>query len=210
MPLSVLKLGGSLFSLPDIVSRVRNLIRDHSIPQPVIVPGGGESADLVRVWSRRFLLGGEASHWLAVDAMSLNARLLRASDAGVQLVTTRQEVRQAAGNGRLAVFDPAAGLRLQETLAVEERDVRLQPVLPRSWDVTSDSIAAWLAVGWNADQLWLLKSVAANGSDLTDLAARGAVDPYFATSAASLKNVFWVDLRSNTSPVPVRVSGDSE
>jgi aspartokinase-like uncharacterized kinase len=52
-----------------------------------------------------------------------------------------------------------------------------RPDIPESWDVTSDSLAAWLAAELAADALVLVKSVAvAPGSSVEELARRGVVD----------------------------------
>jgi len=40
--------------------------------------------------------------------------------------------------------------------------------LPHSWDVTSDSIAAWVAAELDASRLLLIKPPGARGADLTD------------------------------------------
>ena len=65
------------------------------------------------------------------------------------------------------------------------------PDLPQSWDVTSDSLAAWLARRLEARRLVLVKSVAAPAPLTAEaLAARGLVDPLFprflADAAAAL------------------------
>ena len=63
--------------------------------------------------------------------------------------------------------------------------------LPHSWDVTSDSIAAWVALRWPAD-LTLLKSA-------TPRTGRESfVDPYFPTFAGRLRRAEWLDLRTGT------------
>ena len=60
--------------------------------------------------------------------------------------------------------------------------------LPRCWDVTSDSIAAWVAARWPAD-LVLLKSTT------PDAAAEPFVDPYFAKTVGCVRRAEWIDLR---------------
>jgi len=59
--------------------------------------------------------------------------------------------------------------------------------LPRSWAVTSDSIAASVAATGRASRLVLLKSVAVPaGTPWPEAAARGWVDDYFPAMAARL------------------------
>ncbi len=53
--------------------------------------------------------------------------------------------------------------------------------LPETWDLTSDSLAAWLAGALGASRLVLVKHGRFEGAaiDAHDLAARGVVDPLF-------------------------------
>ncbi len=54
--------------------------------------------------------------------------------------------------------------------------------LPHSWNITSDSIAAQIAVTHNASRLILLKSIdIPQGTTWSEAAERGWVDPYFPT-----------------------------
>ncbi|MGA7036865.1 MAG: hypothetical protein WBZ08_00515, partial [Pseudolabrys sp.] len=59
--------------------------------------------------------------------------------------------------------------------------------IPPSWDVTSDSLAAWLAGQIGARQIVLVKHGAAFGNppSVVDLAARGIVDQAFPRFLAS-------------------------
>ncbi len=59
--------------------------------------------------------------------------------------------------------------------------------LPKAWDVTSDTLAAWLAGELKADRLILVKSVDPPSAAETaaDLAAAGIVDPLFPHYAAA-------------------------
>ncbi len=117
----VLKLGGSLFDhAPDIVKRALSTEVDV-----LIVPGGGRFADLVRDVYRQKGLSQDAAHWMAVLAMDEYAYYL-ADRTGVEL--TPLLVRKK-------------GTRIVLPYEV----LRRQDELPHSWDVTSDTIAAWMA-----------------------------------------------------------------
>lgn len=117
----VLKLGGSLFDrAPGILKRVLSTSADV-----LIVPGGGRFADLVRDVYERQGLSQDAAHWMAVLAMDEYAYYL-ADKAGIEL--TPLLVRKK-------------GVRI----ALPYEILRRQDELPHSWDVTSDTIAAWMA-----------------------------------------------------------------
>jgi aspartokinase-like uncharacterized kinase len=60
------------------------------------------------------------------------------------------------------------------------------PDIPQSWDLTSDSLAAWLANALGAQMLVLVKSVQpdANAISAMELSERGWVDPTFPVMTA--------------------------
>src|SRR5437763_809108 len=97
----VVKVGGSLYDLPDLKSRLVAFIHSLSDPDRLLVPGGGTVADAVRTWDRTHSLGQTASHWIALRACALNAHFLAA------LLDTGVVAWPRAGDG-LAVLDPLA------------------------------------------------------------------------------------------------------
>jgi aspartokinase-like uncharacterized kinase len=66
-----------------------------------------------------------------------------------------EDAKSSLRTGRLPVLAPHAWLR------------HVDP-LPHSWEVTSDSIAAWVTISCGATDLVLLKPVRGPLSDLTD------------------------------------------
>ncbi len=147
-PDAVLKVGGSLGRRPRRLRRLMAALGALAPPRTlVVVPGGGLFAEEVRRADRRFALDPSSSHWMAIlamdqSAMDQSAYLLRHLAAGAVLVRSPEAIR----TGRLNVLAPSAWL------------LRADP-LPHSWDVTSDSIAAWVARALRAARLVLLKSV---------------------------------------------------
>ncbi|MGH9676405.1 MAG: hypothetical protein ACRD36_04825, partial [Candidatus Acidiferrum sp.] len=80
------------------------------------------------------------------------------------------------------------GLAILDAHAFCEDDKREDPVntLPRSWEVTSDSVAARAAVRFGAHQLILLKSVTISPDmDWSQAARSNFVDSYFPQVIAS-------------------------
>jgi aspartokinase-like uncharacterized kinase len=125
----VVKLGGSLYNqVPDLVPAF--LVSGRPL---FIVPGGGIFADVVR----KTRVDDDSSHWMAVAAMD-----------------------------QYGWFIASQGIRATALLKVPDKPVVFLPYgsmqkhdpLPHSWDVTSDSIAAWVADILGLDLL-LLKSV---------------------------------------------------
>ena len=146
-PKSVLKVGGSLAGdpgLPRLLEALGELAAaGHRL---VVVPGGGPFADAVRAACAAHDPGPSAAHWMAILAMDQYAHLLAARTPGAALVAGPAEVAGVLAAGRPAVLAPYAWLRAADPL-------------PHSWDVTSDSIAAWVAARLGAPRVVLLKSV---------------------------------------------------
>ena len=130
----------------------------------LVVPGGGPFADGVREVDRRIGLSDSAAHWMAVLAMDQYAHLLASRLAHGVLVESVAGIRQALASDRLPVLAPSPWLRAVDPL-------------PHSWDVTSDSIAAWIAGALGASQLVLVKPPGAVRTRL--------VDAYFERAAAA-------------------------
>jgi aspartokinase-like uncharacterized kinase len=156
---AVVKIGGSLLRDParliEVLDAVAAARRDSAL---LVVPGGGPFADAVRAMDRRIGLTDDAAHWMAILAMDQYAHLLYSRLRGATLVSTQAEAIAALGAGALPVLAPYRWLRDADPL-------------PHSWDVTSDSIAAWVAGALGAPQLVLVKP-----AGVTDV---GAVDAYF-------------------------------
>jgi 5-(aminomethyl)-3-furanmethanol phosphate kinase len=199
MPLIVYKLGGSLLTLSHLQARLATLF-EQPVPLPpqsgknaslvrAVLVGGGEAADRVRAWDRRYHFSAETSHDLALQAMRLNGRLVNAILPHAQLVSRKAAIRKASQRGALAVLDPVTILEQAERESGER--------LPRSWDVTSDSIAAFLAANWEAGALVLVKSTAKpSDKNLKSAVRRGLVDAYFPRLASRIPLIAWSNLRS--------------
>jgi aspartokinase-like uncharacterized kinase len=87
---------------------------------------------------------------MAVMAMDQYAELLVSRLPGAERVTTLREAVVTIAAGRVPVLAPS-------------RWIRLEDPLPHSWDVTSDSIAAWVAGQFGARRLVLIKPPGAIG-----------------------------------------------
>jgi aspartokinase-like uncharacterized kinase len=109
----------------------------------IVVPGGAGFADAVREADRRFGLRAATSHRMAVLGMEQCGWLLSELIPRAVRCADLARARELAG-GQTAVLLPA-GLPLD--------------ALPASWQVTSDSIAAWVAGQAGADRLVLVKEV---------------------------------------------------
>jgi aspartokinase-like uncharacterized kinase len=142
--LTVVKVGGGLAreAGDDALRTLCRAIGDIGARHPLlVVPGGAAFAEAVREHDMRFGLQPATSHRMAILAMDQFGWLL--SDlipGGVPCTKVAASVR-----GRIPILLPAPLLASDP--------------LPASWEVTSDSIAAWVAGAANAGRLVLVKPV---------------------------------------------------
>jgi aspartokinase-like uncharacterized kinase len=162
----VVKVGGSLYDLPELGPRLCRWLDNLGAATVLLVPGGGAMADAVRDLDCRHRLGEERAHWLALRALSVNALLLEALVPGAALVPTPRDLPARA------VLDPYTFLTADEG----------RPgCLAHAWHVTSDAVAARAAVVGGAACLYLLKSLAIpEEMSWEEAGRRGLVDTAFA------------------------------
>ncbi len=195
MSLTVIKVGGSLYDLPDLGVRLTQLLATMTATRCALIPGGGPIADLVRDWQPRFALTEDDAHHLAIGALDFNALLLARLIAGSCVVQTTAEAASAWEHGITPILAPSHFLQ-----QAEERCADAAP--PHVWDVTSDSLAAWIAWQWPAEELLLLKSTTLTpGTPVTKLSAAGLVDPFFPALAGRINRVNWCNLRAESPTV---------
>jgi aspartokinase-like uncharacterized kinase len=111
----------------------------------LVVPGGGPFAETIRDVDRRITtLTDDAAHWMAVLAMEQYGHLIATHMLDATLVTDPSEIVAAFDADHVPVLAPYHWLRAADPL-------------PHSWNVTSDSIAAWVSGVVGARCLVLVK-----------------------------------------------------
>jgi dihydroneopterin aldolase len=163
--LIVVKLGGSHAGSPYVAAWLETLAANAG--RVILVPGGGPFADAVR--HAQFSIGFDdvAAHHMALLAMEQFGRALVSLHPAFALADSSAAILSALENDRVPVWAPLA-------MAARAPDV------PASWDVTSDSLAAWLAGRLGARRLLLIKHVSPAGlAEARDLSMRGLVDTAF-------------------------------
>jgi len=152
----VIKVGGGLLEHVEHLDRVLTAIAEVARHQRVVVvPGGGPFADAVRDADGRLGLGDDAAHWMAILGMDQYAHLLASRLSGAVVASTREAIDSAHRERQIPVLAPSRWLSSVDPL-------------PHTWDVTSDSIAAWVAGELGAARLLLVKPPGASGADLVD------------------------------------------
>ena len=134
----------------------------------MLVPGGGPFADQVRHQQAHWKFDDATAHDMALHAMDQFGLMLCALQSGLRPVRSLAELDEVLRHKQVAVWLPTAMLLGNS-------------VLPASWDVTSDAIAAWLARQMGAYHLLLIKhhSSLLEGASLDQLQVAGIVDRVF-------------------------------
>jgi aspartokinase-like uncharacterized kinase len=163
----IVKLGGSLSHDPRL-PRWLQMLAEVGGGRVLVVPGGAAFADAVRSAQSQWHFDDLTAHNMAVLAMAQTAHLLHALEPRLVLVSDEAQILRALHAGQTALWMPPHML------------LRDAPDMLTSWDVTSDSLALWLARRQNAERLVVVKACTVP-ADLTlaDLTERGTVDARF-------------------------------
>jgi aspartokinase-like uncharacterized kinase len=144
---AVIKVGGSLAEDTEVLQalcrKLGELAERYAI---VVVPGGGRFADVVRDFDQHFSLPREVSHKMAILGMDQFGLLLSAVTPGSSASRKLDDFEKMSATGKVPIFLPSHLMFEEDPLA-------------NSWDVTSDSIAAYVAKRLGAAKLVLVTDV---------------------------------------------------
>ncbi len=131
----VVKIGGSLFPnyAIDLAKKLENT-------NSLIVLGGGEFANLIRKYDSEINFSQETNHWTAIDCMDIIAKLVNDKVESTKLVYSIDDAIAISDEGFTPIFVVSKFLREDDPFEC-------------SWDVTSDSIAAYISHLLNANLL---------------------------------------------------------
>jgi dihydroneopterin aldolase len=135
----------------------------------MVVPGGGPFADQVRLAQKTMAFGDQAAHHMALLAMEQFGVAMCGLEPRLVPAASLRALRAALSAGRTPVW-----MASKMALAAAE--------LEQSWDLTSDSLAAWLAAQVGARRVVLVKHGAPIGCrpNLGEFAKQGIIDPLLA------------------------------
>jgi 5-(aminomethyl)-3-furanmethanol phosphate kinase len=177
--ITVIKLGGSFAGSRYLAGWVEVLA--NSGGRSVVVPGGGPFANAVRHAQPKLGFSDAVAHHLALLAMEQFGQVLASLSSNFVIVYSAAKIRRALHAGDVPIWSPT-------------RMVLRRPEIVPSWDVTSDSLAAWLAGHIGAEQIVLVKHGGPFGNPVraVDLADRGVVDqafPRFLAASGALASI---------------------
>lgn len=151
-PVWVVKLGGSLLGTQVLMDWLE-VIHQHGDGRVIIVPGGCMFADAVREAQATSGVNDHVAHHLALLAMDQYGLLLAGMHPKLVTASSELELAERSYQHHGIIWLPSKMLLMDEDL-------------PKNWQVTSDSLSAWLAVKLKAQHLVLVKS-----ADLTNYGA---------------------------------------
>jgi aspartokinase-like uncharacterized kinase len=144
---AVIKVGGSLAEKPAALktlgSKLSEIAEKHSI---AVVPGGGKFADVVREFDQQYALSADAAHMMAILGMDQFGLLLSQVIPKSCTTYSLSDAKRFSAVKAVPIFLPS-------------RLIFRENPLESSWDVTSDSITAYVASQLNADKLILVTDV---------------------------------------------------
>ena len=187
----VIRVGGSLLTWEQFSTVFKKWLLDQPPSHNVLIAGGGPWVELLRQASKRFDIAEAEAHAMCLQALRVTASLVgHRCNCCVEDNLSRVQAELSCPDAEpvLIAFDVSQHLQIV--------DAARKDALPKSWKVTSDSIAARIAADLSAQELLVLKSsdCPCDATDFHSLGEVGYVDPYFATAAQGL-NVRFVNLR---------------
>lgn len=171
----IVKLGGSLAETADLQSWL-GVLACFGGGRVIIVPGGGPFADQVRRSQDQWTFNDRTAHRMALLAMDQYGLMMTGIRGDLKAAASTEALERVLSQAGVAVWLPSA-------MIVDN------PSIPESWDLTSDSLAAWLANALNAKMLFLVKPLQPAESVITaaKMSSRGWVDPMFPVMTADGK-----------------------
>ncbi|PKP54386.1 MAG: hypothetical protein CVT90_01515 [Candidatus Altiarchaeales archaeon HGW-Altiarchaeales-3] len=186
----IIKIGGSLTKdkevLENLCREIENLSADFDF---VIIPGGGEFADIVRIYDKKFNLAPGISHKMAILAMDQTGLLISSffycsvndkkyRDFRVyEEISRRQSHKVYSGiscrnSDIISKFSARKFYYYEKPMPIFNEQDKIKILIPSrflfdipeteikpSWDITSDSIAAYVAGKLRAEKLIILTDV---------------------------------------------------
>lgn len=158
--MKVIKLGGSLMADTLALTRCLQTITQNTQDKQVIVAGGGVFAEQVRTVQQQWKFDDKTAHAMAIlsmqqTALLLNALLLNNSPLNTSPLSNTHKICTVVED----VFSiQQAGLVYPIIIWSPSIKQLNTASIPSNWDISADSLAAWLAGQLKATELIVVKS----------------------------------------------------
>lgn len=161
--MQVIKLGGSLSKSGNLLDCLNRIAKGQG--RVIIVPGGGDFADQVRFAQQQWQFDDVIAHEMAILAMQQMALVFKGLQPNFILANSIAEIKQQSQSIPM-IWSPNIHELNRNGVAA-------------SWEITSDSLAAWLAAQLNATELILVKAASVPTNSLAQLSEQGIIDGAF-------------------------------
>ncbi|MEJ2249529.1 MAG: hypothetical protein P8Y70_11450 [Candidatus Lokiarchaeota archaeon] len=171
MNVIVVKISGSILenekNLDIVLDQLKEVLNNlNTLKCILIIPGGGSYANFIRKIDHRISLEKDLSHWEAIYAMEYNATQILKKFPNLFSINKPEQLLDILGGNKnkkfLSIFLPFEYLY--------EKDE-----LPHEWNVTSDSVTAYIAYKLGISQCFLIKNVdgiiSKNGEIIREIAS---------------------------------------
>jgi aspartokinase-like uncharacterized kinase len=146
----VIKLGGSLAESDALLNCLNTVEQKYQGRAVVIVPGGGAFAEQVRLAQKHWRFDDKTAHHMAILAMQQMALLFKGLEPNFSIASSPIDIREQLSHQRVVIWSP-------DIVQLDNAGIQA------TWDITSDSLSAWLAKALSADELILVKSASIDG-----------------------------------------------
>jgi aspartokinase-like uncharacterized kinase len=145
---AIFKIGGKILenstNIESTISQLTQLYEEKVLQKIIIVPGGGSYANFIRRIDDELKLGDDLVHWMAIYSMNHNGIELNRKFPELECIEDLKGFQDS--NKFFSIFLPYKYLRINDTL-------------PHNWDVTSDSIAYYVANKLQFNLCFLIKDI---------------------------------------------------
>lgn len=144
----IVKIGGKILekleNIESTITQFKHLINKNIIQRVIIIPGGGSNVNFIRELDKKLSIGDDLAHWMSIYAMNLNGIKINERFSDIKCINDYHQLLKS--NEPFSIFLPFDYLKFSDKL-------------PHSWDITSDSIALYLAYKLKLNECYLIKDV---------------------------------------------------
>ncbi|MFX0004384.1 MAG: hypothetical protein ACFE9C_04535 [Candidatus Hodarchaeota archaeon] len=145
---AIFKIGGKILedldNLKSTISQLEQIYEENLISKIIIIPGGGSFANFIRKIYSELKFTEEIAHWMGIISMNYNGLELTKKFPNLQIIESYEKLKEKKKS--LCIFLPYEFIKANDKL-------------PHSWDVTSDSIALFIAKELELNECFLIKDV---------------------------------------------------
>lgn len=192
----VIKLGGSLLSSESLKEWL-SIIVEFGAGKLLIVPGGGIFADKVRDAQKKWKFDDKAAHQMALLAMEQYAHLLQSYAPDLRLADSTEGIDKAISLNQVPVWLPFKMINTCQDVS-------------SNWNITSDSLALWLADHLNAEHTMLVKSLSSKNLNARQLSESAMVDKDFPEFVKTSESVVWWLAQNDVGALENLLKGNGE